>query len=140
MHLRGGSSQAAADVKVPAGKVLVSIRVSPSSSLCSRSPNRTAVRPSRSDPCRVQMTAHHIHPKNSPPVKVVVCGGCDELGNWDIAKGIELKAQDSDTDTFNAQTDGMFPVHTGSFMLPAGKEVCCRPPPLLSPPNTQTHS
>jgi hypothetical protein len=40
-----------------------------------------------------QMSAHHIHPINSPPVKVVVAGDCEELGNWDITKAVELKSQ-----------------------------------------------
>lgn len=95
MHLRGGSTLTADSVKVPAGKVLVTM----------------------------SMSAHHIHPLNSPPVKIVVAGDCEELGNWDITKGVELKSQQSDTDTFNAQTDGMFPMHSGQVMLPAGKEV-----------------
>jgi len=73
-------------------------------------------------PVTIKVSAHHIHPINSPPVKVVICGEGPELGNWDIAKSIELKAAQCDTESFTASGAGMFPEHSGTIMLPAGKE------------------
>ena len=43
-------------------------------------------------PVTIKMSAHHIHPLNSPPVKIVICGSTPELGNWDVSKGVELKS------------------------------------------------
>uniref|UniRef100_A0A7S0TYE1 CBM20 domain-containing protein n=1 Tax=Hemiselmis andersenii TaxID=464988 RepID=A0A7S0TYE1_HEMAN len=74
-------------------------------------------------PVTVKVSAHHIHPINSPPVKVVICGEGPELGNWELGKGVELKSVHSETESFTASAAGAFPEHTGTIMLPAGKSV-----------------
>lgn len=74
-------------------------------------------------PVTIKVSAHHIHPINSPPVKVVICGEGPQLGNWDVTKGVELKSVHVDTESFTASGAGAFPEHTGTIMLPAGTTV-----------------
>jgi hypothetical protein len=38
-----------------------------------------------------QVSVHHIHTINSPPVNVVIVGNIPELGDWDINKAITLE-------------------------------------------------
>jgi hypothetical protein len=39
-----------------------------------------------------QVSVHHIHPINSPPVKVVIVGNTPELGDWDVNKAVTLES------------------------------------------------